>query len=272
MLHAKNGQLAIDDTTMDYICFGTGDKNLIMIPGLGDGLTSVKGKAIPFAILYRQYAKEYTIYVFSRKNKLQEDADTRTMAADLAGAMELLGIEKADVVGVSQGGMIAQYLAIDFPGKVNKLVLVVTLSKQNDVTSQVIGSWIEMAKEGDYAGIFMDTAEKSYTEEYLQKSRWMFPIISKMSTPKEAERFLIMAKACTSHDSHAEISKIKCPTLIIGGKKDQIVTGEASVEMAKAITGSELFMYEQYGHGLYEEAKDFNERVITFLRGSNFPG
>ena len=266
MLHAKGGQLAIDDTTMEYICFGTGAKNLIMIPGLGDGLTSVKGKAIPFALLYRQYAKEYTIYVFSRKNKLMEGDNTRTMAADLAKAMELLQIEKADIVGVSQGGMIAQYLTIDFPEKVHKLVLVVTLSKQNEVGGEVIGSWIELAMSGDYAGIFIDTAEKSYTEEYLQKSRWFFPIVSKMSTPKEAERFLIMAKACTSHDSHAELSKIKCPTLVIGGKQDKIVTGEASEMIAKEIAGSELFMYEQYGHGLYEEAKDFNERVITFLR------
>lgn len=266
MLHAKGGQLAIDDTTMEYICFGTGAKNLIMIPGLGDGLTSVKGKAIPFALLYRQYAKEYTIYVFSRKNKLMEGDNTRTMAADLAKAMELLQIEKADIVGVSQGGMIAQYLTIDFPEKVHKLVLVVTLSKQNEVVGEVIGSWIELAMSGDYAGIFIDTAEKSYTEEYLQKSRWFFPIVSKMSTPKEAERFLIMAKACTSHDSHAELSKIKCPTLVIGGKQDKIVTGEASEMIAKEIAGSELFMYEQYGHGLYEEAKDFNERVITFLR------
>ena len=266
MLHAKGGQLAIDDTTMEYICFGTGAKNLIMIPGLGDGLTSVKGKAIPFALLYRQYAKEYTIYVFSRKNKLMEGDNTRTMAADLAKAMELLQIEKADIVGVSQGGMIAQYLTIDFPEKVHKLVLVVTLSKQNEVVGEVIGSWIELAMSGDYAGIFIDTAEKSYTEEYLQKSRWFFPIVSKMSTPKEAERFLIMAKACISHDSHAELSKIKCPTLVIGGKRDKIVTGEASEMIAKEIAGSELFMYEQYGHGLYEEAKDFNERVITFLR------
>lgn len=267
MLHAKNGQLKIDDTIMDYICFGAGEKNLIMIPGLGDGLTGVKGKAIPFALLYRQYAKEYTVYVFSRKNKLEETANTRTMAADLAKAMELLEIEKADIVGVSQGGMIAQFLTIDFPDKVGKLVLVVTLSKQNEVVSRVIGKWIESAQIGDYEKIFVDTAEKSYTEEYLKKSRWMFPILGKMSSPKEADRFLIMAKACISHDSHEELYKIKCPTLIIGGKQDKIVTGEASEDLAKAIEGSKLFMYEEYGHGLYEEAKDFNKRVIGFLRG-----
>ena len=266
MLHAKNGQLSMDDTTMDYICFVTGEKKLIMIPGMGDGLTSVKGKAIPFALLYRQYAKEYTIYVFSRKNKLEETASTRTMASDLAKAMEMLEIDRADIVGVSQGGMIAQYLAIDFPEKVHKLVLVVTLSKQNEVVSRVIGKWMEDAKAGKYEDIFVDTAEKSYTEEYLKKSRWMFPVLGKLSTPKEADRFLIMAGACISHNSHEDLSKIKCPTFVIGGKQDKIVTGEASLELARAIEGSELLMYEEYGHGLYEEAKDFNEQVIGFLR------
>ncbi|MBQ9928536.1 MAG: hypothetical protein IJO65_11240, partial [Lachnospiraceae bacterium] len=94
MLHAKGGQLAIDDTTMEYICFGTGAKNLIMIPGLGDGLTSVKGKAIPFALLYRQYAKEYTIYVFSRKNKLMEGDNTRTTGSQGIGSIVSGAIEE----------------------------------------------------------------------------------------------------------------------------------------------------------------------------------
>ena len=94
----------------------------------------------------------------------------------------------------------------------------------------------------------------------------MFPVLGKLSTPKEADRFLIMAGACISHNSHEDLSKIKCPTFVIGGKQDKIVTGEASLELARAIEGSELLMYEEYGHGLYEEAKDFNEQVIGFLR------
>ena len=106
--HAKNGNLKIDETDMDYISFGNGKKKLVMIPGLGDGLKTAKGMAIPFAILYRSFAKDYTVYVFSRKNRLDEGYTTRDMAKDLHKAMSKLGIERADIVGVSQGGMIAQ--------------------------------------------------------------------------------------------------------------------------------------------------------------------
>lgn len=263
--NAKNGVLELDGTNMDYISFGNGSKYLIMIPGLGDGLKTVKGLALPFSVMYKCFTEEYTVFSFSRKNRLEEGHSTKDMAAGIAKAMELLDIPKADVLGVSQGGMISQYLAIDFPEKVNKLVLAVTISKPNDTVKSVVGSWIEMANAGDYKSIFIDTAEKSYSEKYLQKTRRMLPLISILGKPKDFGRFIIMAKACITHNSYDELEKIKCPTLIIGGKCDKIVTGKASEEIAEKISGSEIFMYDDLGHSAYEEAKDFNSRVLDFL-------
>lgn len=264
--HAKNGNIKIDDTDMDYISFGNGKKTLIMIPGLGDGLKTAKGMAIPFAFLYRSFAKDYTVYVFSRKNKLEEGCFTRDMAKDLHRAMSQLGIKRADIVGVSQGGMIAQYLAIDFPESVNKLVLVVTLARQNEVIQGVIPSWIEMAHKKDYKGIMVDTAEKSYTEQRLKQYRPFYSILGSVGKPKDFTRFLIMAKACIEHNAYDEINKIKAPTLVIGADCDKIVGGKASEEIAECINGSELKMYQGFGHGVYEEAKDFNQIVMEFLR------
>ena len=54
--------------------------------------------------------------------------------------------------------------------------------------------------------------------------------------------------------------------LVIGGRKDKIVGGQASVELAEKL-GCELYMYENLGHAVYEGAKDFNQRVYEFLRG-----
>ena len=264
--HAKNGNLEIDNTDMDYISFGNGKKTLILIPGLGDGLKTAKGMAIPFAILYRSLAKDYSVYVFSRKNQLEEGYSTRDMARDVYKEMKLLGIASADIVGVSQGGMIAQYLAIDFPEVVNKLVLVVTLAKQNKVIQGVIPNWIKMAQENDYKGIMVDTAEKSYTEQRLKQYRPWYSVMGRIGKPKDFTRFLIMARACIEHDAYDELDKIKAPTLIIGGDCDKIVSGKASEELAACIKGSELKMYHGFGHGVYEETKDFNQVVLEYLR------
>ena len=68
--NAKNNNIKIDQSDMDYISFGVGNKNLIIIPGLGDGLRTVKGMAITLAFMYKQFAKEYIVYVFSRRNNL----------------------------------------------------------------------------------------------------------------------------------------------------------------------------------------------------------
>jgi pimeloyl-ACP methyl ester carboxylesterase len=53
--------------------------------------------------------------------------------------------------------------------------------------------------------------------------------------------------------------------LVIGGEKDLSLGGDASREIAAAISDAALRMYEQWGHGLYEEAKDFNQVIVDFL-------
>ena len=68
--NAKNGVLKLGDTAMDYIRFGNGKRTLVILPGLGDGLRTVKGTALPMALMYRLFARNFTVYAFSRKNQL----------------------------------------------------------------------------------------------------------------------------------------------------------------------------------------------------------
>ena len=263
--NAKSSSVKLMDADMEYISFGKGDKVMIMLPGLGDALRSMKGTAWYFALLYKKYTKDYTVYVFSRKNKIPEGYTTRDMARDQAEAMKELGITQAYVIGVSQGGMISQWLAIDYPELVSKLVLVVTLSRQNETIKTVLGNWLNMAKAADYRSIMLDTAEKSYSQKYIEKHRLSFPLLGKFGKPKDFTRFMIQGNACINHNTYEELEKINCPTLIIGGDCDKIVEGKSSRDIAGKIAGSQLYMYKELGHGLYDEAPDFNQRVLDFL-------
>lgn len=264
--NAVNNQLNISNATMDYIRFGTGKKNLIFIPGLGDGLRTVKGTALPFAFMYRAFAKDYTVWVFSRKSPLEPDCTTRTMAADISKAMDLLHIEKAHIIGVSQGGMIAQWLSIDYPQKVDKLVLAVTMSRQNGTVQQVINSWIDMAQAGDFRTLTIDNFEKSYTDRYLKKYRPFYPLIVPFMKPADPGRFILQARSCLTHHSHDDLHRITRPVLIICAEQDRIVTAQRSYDMAGQICGSKLISFPEYGHAVYEEAGSFNKAIIDFLR------
>ncbi len=257
---AKNGTV----NGMDYACFGAGARALAMIPGLGDGLRTVKGMALSFSWLYREYAKAYRVYVFSRRDDLPEGFSIRDMAEDLKGAMDALGISRADVLGVSQGGMIAQHLAAAHPEAVGRLALAVTAGWANPTVQAVAGQWADWAEAGDYKRIVTDTAEKMYSERTLRRYRPMYPILGRVGKPKSLRRFLIQARACLGHDARGELGKIRCPTLVIGGARDRVV-GDVSSELAGAIPGSELYLYPELGHGAYEEARDFNGRVLEFL-------
>lgn len=262
---AINGRIRFEDSTMDYIAFGRGKKAMVIIPGLGDGLTTVKGLALPFSSMYREYARNRRVYVFSRKNRLPEKYTSRDMARDLKEAMNRLGISKADVLGVSQGGTIAQQLALEYPEVIDRLVLTVTYSRPNDTVRKVVGRWMDYARAGDFRRLMADTAEHSYSDAYLKKYRRMLPLVSLFGKPKSFDRFLTMADACLTHNCYDRLGEIKSPTLVIAGGDDKIVTCAASVMMAREIPGSRLYVYPAYGHAAYEEAKDFQQRVMNFL-------
>ena len=266
LYNARNGQLSLDSAAVYYLQFGKGDKHLIMIPGLGDGLKTAEGMTLPVAYQYRAFAKaDYTVTLISRREPLPEGCTTRDMAADLAACMDLLSIPQADVLGVSQGGMIAQWLTIDHSEKVDKLILAVTAPNGNATLQDVVLRWMDMARKGDYTAIMLDTAEKSYSEAYLKKNRLFLPLLGKVGKPKDFTRFLRMAEACLTHDASPFLKDIHSPTLVIGGEQDKIVGAEASRQLHEGIAGSELFLYPEYSHAAYEEGKDFNQRVLGFL-------
>ena len=265
-LAAKNGTVPFGDTCMEYIRFGTGPKTLILLPGLGDGLRTIKGTAVPMGVMYRKFVEDYTVWSFSRISDLPENHTTRDMARDQAQAMEALGIDKADVVGVSMGGMIAQHLAADYPEKVGKLVLVVTAARPNGLLEESVDEWMTQARRGDHTALMDSNLRRIYSEGYYRKNQKLIPIIGRLTRPASYERFFLQAQACRSHNAWESLSRITAPTFVMGGAQDKCLGGEASRELASRIPGAELKLYEQWGHGLYEEAEDFQDTVLAFLR------
>ena len=265
LLHAKNGTLSISGSAMDYIRFGTGHRTLLILPGLGDGLRTVKGTALPMAAMYRLFAKDFTVYAFSQKAGLPQGYTTRDMARDVRTAMDVLGIEKADLFGVSMGGMIAQHFAADYPDRVHKLILAVTCPRPNPVLTESVTEWLALADAGDHAALMDSNLRRIYSADYYRKNKWLIPLIGRLTKPKSYDRFRIQTNACLTHDAFHRLPAIQAQTLVIGGEKDLALGAEASRELAARIPGACLKLYPRWGHGVYEEAPDFNRTVLNFL-------
>lgn len=262
--NVKRHVIDIGDTKMDYITFGDGERPMVLIPGLS--FKTVRKFGETFAFLYRIFAKEYTVYAFDRKREVPIGYTIRQMADDLAEVMEKLEISDANVLGISQGGMIAQNLAIHYPHLVGKLALGVTMSRLNDTARKVISDWICYAVNNDYDGITQNMLEVVYSEPYVKRFGKYFPVVSRFGKPKDMHRFAVLARACLTCNTYQELEKIQCPVFVIGGKNDLVLSGEASEEIAKKL-GCEIHMYDDLGHSAYEEAPDFNRRVLEFFMG-----
>ena len=265
MYSAKNATLSINGKTVDYVTFGTGNQPLVIIPGLGDGLQTVKGMAMPFSITYRVLAERYKIYVFSRINELRQGYTTRDMAADVAEAMETLNLDTAYVMGISQGGMIAQWLVVDFPERVQRLILTVTTAKPSQLARERIEYWQKLSQSGNFKHLMLDIAKHSYTQKSYQKWRLLYNVMGIFGHIKDKQRIDIQSVSCLKHDSLDFLEKINCPTLIIGAEKDDVLGVDGSLGLHQHIKDSQLTILPECGHALYEQNKDFQKRVLVFL-------
>ena len=246
MLGVERGTVRGEGWEMDHIRFGAGGRVLVILPGLGDGLRTVRETALPLAAACREYGRERKVYLFSRRRGLEPGATIRGMAEDQAEAMKKLGLWGADVLGISQGGM------------------VVTAGWANETVQETVGRWLLLAERGDYRRLMRDTAERSYSQRYLRRYR-LLPLLGTIGRPRSYQRFLIQARACLGHDARGALGRIGCPALVVGGGRDQVVGAEAAGVLAEHLSQSRLWIYPELGHGLYEEAADLPARVLAFL-------
>lgn len=248
---------------MNHIKFGNGDKNFVIIPGLS--IHSIMGLADAIKDAYKIFAEDYTVYVFDRKEDVEEGYSIKDMADDTAAAMKEFGISGAYILGVSQGGMIAQLIAMDYPKLVKKLVLASTLSKSNETFTDMGSRWIELARKKDERELIESFVDNIYSDKTLASYRDVLISSNLGITDKEYERFIILTSACKTFNSYDRLKEIKCPVLVIGAKEDKVVTAKGSEEIADKL-GCEIYLYgEGYGHGVYDEAEDYKQRCLEFF-------
>ena len=250
---------------MNAVSFGKGPRPLLLISGLN--LRDVRGPdaALGLWVLYRGFGRGHTVWCFDRREDLPEHYSLSEIAGDIAAGMDVLGLRDADVLGVSQGGMIAQYLAIEHSGTVRRLVLGVTLSRPNDTLTARINAWCEYARRGELTRVAEEYMRSNYSPGYLRKVGPFLPILIRTMKTMSPERFLTLAESCLTCGTYDRLGEIRCPVLVLGGEKDLIVTADGSREIAERL-GCEIHIYADGGHSVYEEqAKDFNRRVSEFF-------
>ncbi len=192
------------------------------------------------------------------------------MADDTLRLLDHLEIERTVLFGVSMGGTIAQRLVLDHPDRVEALILAVTwarpiefMRRQHDITRALFDL-------GEERLLLPASMLKMFSPRFFEVGREVIDqMIAAAERPgAEAPSVDVLRgqlDAIDKHDVLAELSSIKCPTLVLGAHMDQIVPGFGAEEIAATIPGAELEMFAT-GHGcMIEEAAGFNAAVERFL-------
>jgi pimeloyl-ACP methyl ester carboxylesterase len=194
------------------------------------------------------------------------------MADDYAGLLDAIRVEKVRVVGCSMGSIIAQQLAIRHPDKVQSLVLMCPWA-HCDAYAKSLFQHIMFCKAR-----FRPEEFSLYIQLLIfSKSSWDDPQkLEELETgrrqdganpfPQPLHGLEGQAAACITHDVRADLSKIRKPTLVIGGKQDIFTPVWMAEEVAGGIPQTEIFLYEHLGHAFhFEDTADFNPRVRNWL-------
>ncbi len=251
---------------MDCFRFGHGDDILVILPGLS--VQSVMGYASAVAEAYHTLTDRFTIYVFDRRKDLPPAYTVYEMARDTADAITASGLERVNIFGASQGGMIAMQTAIYHPELVKKLILGSTSSYMTDELRHTAGKWLRLAKAGKAEELYLSFGESIYPENVFEQSRGMLIEAAKSVTEEDLRRFIILTEGMKELIITDDLGKITCPVLVTGSRDDRVMGADASMQLKKHLTASpyaELYMYSGFGHAAYDTAPDYKERILRFL-------
>lgn len=258
--------LHTDTFSINYICFGTGTKPFVILPGLS--VQSVLNAKDAIVEAYNVFTKDYKVYLFESRNELPSSFSIKEDREDMVKAFQLLGLKDIHLFGVSRGGMIAMDIAIHYPELIHKLVLASTPSILTKEQFQIFDEWIHLGKEKKLEQLFLTMGEEIYPKELFLSMKEMFIEASKTVTEEELKRFLILTESMRNFDVSNELESIQCPICFLYDKQDHVFKGspfQLIVEHLKNTKRFETYTYDGYGHALYDLAPDFKERILQFL-------
>ncbi len=194
------------------------------------------------------------------------------LAADAHAVLDAAGVERADVLGVSLGGMIAQELALTYPGSVGRLVLACT-------TPGVRGHAMPARTVRLFAtigGLEPATALRQLIENSLADStvRRRPELIEevyryRIAHPPALPGWQAQAAAGATFDALDRLEAIRAPTLVLHGTDDHVIDVRNAELLARRIDGARVELVPDAGHLFFwEEPERFAASVLGFLAES----
>jgi pimeloyl-ACP methyl ester carboxylesterase len=238
---------------------------LLMIQGLGYGRTGWGAAPMLLARRFRVVTPDNR--GFGGSEITPGPYTTAQLAADALTLLDALEIDRAHVLGISLGGMIAQELVLAAPQRVSKLVLCSTTAggatavPMPEKTVALMGRRAELDPQ-EAMRLFVENALSPSPPDGLVDEI----VAYRVANPPDGAGWYAQASAGAAHDAMARLGKIAAPTLVLHGTADNVVDAGNAQLIAEAIPGARLVLFEGVGHLLpWERPEEFAGLVEEFL-------
>ena len=273
---AKTEHVQVGDINIAYKRFGQG-KPVLFISG-----TSQTKDAWEPTLLSELAATNHTVIVFDNRGIGETTVGTKPFsieqfANDTAGLLDALQIEKADVLGVSLGTFIAQELTLNYPQKVDRLILHAGYCGGNEAvyaSGQALETIMTLSSPQILRNMTaeeqaMILAQIMFPPEWLKQHPEILNNVIELAPSRSATPEIIQQQGLASgtwKGSCDRLANIMQPTLLIVGDQDLLIPAANSIMMAQKIPNSWLVIIQGTGHGMMLQVpNEFSAIVRTFL-------
>jgi pimeloyl-ACP methyl ester carboxylesterase len=242
---------------------------LLLVMGMGGSCRGWLPLQIP------DFSRERRTVVFDHRGVGGSDDpggpfSTAQFADDTVGLLDALEIERADVMGVFMGGMVAQEMALRHPDRVERLALTGTFSRPDAKRRLLLEHWRDLAQRGCPAEVLIrERLLWTLLDETLEQTdliQSMVEFFTRDGVPLSEEVFARQCDACLGHDTTDRLGKIRHPTLVICGEQDRLTPLALHREIAEAIPSAHLVPINYGAHMvMVESAEHFNRIVLQFV-------
>lgn len=201
------------------------------------------------------------------------------MAEDAAGLLDHLGIERAHVVGVSLGGMMAQCLAIQHPDRVTSLTSVMANTGDRrhgrPRRSLLLPIGWMMLRHPETTPANAVEAERMVSGPKFDAVRTLAAAEESLARDPEPDAGTMRQTMAmwASPDRTRDLGSLRMPTLVIHGMLDPIVTPSGGVATARAVPGARLISYPEMGHDVPDDRWDeIIDEIVQNIRRALPPG
>lgn len=233
-----------------------GEKNLLLLHGLFGALSN-------FADLVETFGKEYNVVlpILPIYDLPLRSLSVSGLVKHVAKFVDYKGYEKVNVLGNSLGGHLALLYALDYPDKIESVIL----TGSSGLFESAMGT--SFPKRGNYEYIKKKTEDTFYRPEVATKEL-VDEVFDIVNDRNKGIRIVYTAKSAVRHNLADKLHKIKAPTLLIWGNQDKVTPPFVGEKFHELMENSELHFIDECGHApMMEEPDQFNKILSDFLLG-----